>query len=44
MLKVTRHDAGDAAFPFIEFYDEHGLIEGKSTPPCVPAGSARVSP
>lgn len=37
MVKVTRHDGGDAELPWHEFHDPAGiLLESRATPPCEP--------
>ncbi len=37
VVKITRHDAGASAIPWVEFYDANGFdLEEIRTPPCVP--------
>jgi hypothetical protein len=42
MQKITRHDAGPCAIPWLEFVKDGMLIAGRGTPACEP-GDAAVS-
>ena len=36
MQKITRHDGGPCAIPWLEFVKDGLLVGGVGTPPCVP--------
>jgi hypothetical protein len=37
LIRVTRHDAGESAIPWVEFWKEGSRLDVRGTPTCEPA-------